>query len=46
MKALTKRIKTVQTLFDKAKAYGLKESIAILKKTPKLKTSDARVAAK
>lgn len=37
MKAMTKRIKTVQALFDKAKAYGLKESIAILRKTPKLK---------
>ena len=37
MKAMTKRIKTVQALFDKTKAYGLKESIAILKKTPKVK---------
>lgn len=37
MKKVTKRLKTVQALFDKAKAYGLKESIAILKKTPKMK---------
>ena len=37
MKTETKRLKTIQALFDKAKTYGLKESIAILKKTPKLK---------
>lgn len=37
MKKLTKRLKTVQALFDKQKAYGLKDAIAILKKAPKLK---------
>lgn len=37
MKKLTKRLKTVQTLVDKAKTYSLKEAIAILKKTPKMK---------
>ncbi len=34
---LTKRSKVIQTLFDKAKAYSLKEAIAILRKAPKLK---------
>jgi len=37
MKKLTKRLKTVQTLFVPEKAYLLKEAIAALKKTPKLK---------
>jgi len=37
VKKLTKRIKTIQALFDKAKSYSLKEAIAILKKMPKLK---------
>lgn len=37
MKTLSKRLKTVEALFDKTKAYSLKEAIAILKKTPKLK---------
>ncbi|MBI5143721.1 MAG: 50S ribosomal protein L1 [Candidatus Omnitrophica bacterium] len=37
MKTLSKRLKTVESLFDKTKAYSLKEAIAILKKTPKLK---------
>ena len=37
MKKLTKRLKTVVTLFDKAKAYSLKEAIAIMKKSPKTK---------
>ena len=37
MKTLTKRLKTVQGLSDKAKVYGLKEAIALLKKAPKLK---------
>ncbi len=37
MKKLTKRLKAVQGLFDADKAYNLKEAIAILKKTPKLK---------
>jgi len=37
MKKLTKRLKTVQSLFDKAKAYSLKEAIVILKKAPKPK---------
>ena len=34
MKKLTKRIKAVQALYDPAKTYNLKESIAILKKAP------------
>ena len=47
MKKLTKRLKTVQTLFDKSKAYGLKEAIAILKKAPKVKFDETvEVAAK
>ncbi|MDP3804515.1 MAG: 50S ribosomal protein L1 [Candidatus Omnitrophota bacterium] len=33
----TKRIKVITPLFDKAKSYGLKDAIGILKKTPKLK---------
>ena len=37
MKTLSKRLKTVESLFDKTKTYSLKEAIAILKKTPKLK---------
>lgn len=37
MKKLTKRLKTVQTLSDKTKAYTLKDALAILKKAPKLK---------
>ena len=37
MKKITKRIKVSEALFDKAKAYNLKEAVAILKKTPKLK---------
>lgn len=37
MKKMTKRIKVVETLFDKTKTYKLKEAIAILKKMPKLK---------
>ncbi len=37
MKKLTKRIKAVQALYDPAKTYNLKESIAILKKAPKVK---------
>ena len=37
MKKVTKRIKVVQALSDKAKAYSLKEAIDILKKMPKLK---------
>lgn len=37
MKKLTKRLKTVVALFDKAKAYSLKEAIAIMKKSPKTK---------
>lgn len=36
-KKLTKRLKVVETLFDKTKTYNLKEAIAILKKSPKLK---------
>ncbi len=37
MKKLTKRLKAVEGLYDKAKTYSLKDAIAILKKTPKLK---------
>lgn len=37
MKKLTKRLKIVATLSDKNKLYNLKEAIAILKKSPKLK---------
>jgi large subunit ribosomal protein L1 len=37
MKKLTKRLKTVQGMVDPAKAYSLKEAIAVLKKAPKLK---------
>ena len=47
MKKLTKRLKTVQALFDKSKAYGLKEAIAILKKATKVKFDETvEVAAK
>ncbi len=34
---MTKRTKTVDSLVDKNKTYGLKEAISVLKKTPKLK---------
>jgi large subunit ribosomal protein L1 len=37
MKTETKRIKAMMPLVDKNKSYTLKEGIAILKKTPKLK---------
>jgi large subunit ribosomal protein L1 len=37
VKKLTKRLKTVQTLFDVTKSYNLKDAISILKKAPKLK---------
>lgn len=37
MKRITKRIKVYEALYDKTKIYPLKEAIAILKKTPKLK---------
>ena len=37
MKKLTKRLKVVGTLSDKSKLYNLKDAIAILKKSPKLK---------
>ena len=47
MKKATKRIKTLQTLFDAAKVYNLKEAISILKKAPKLKFDETvEVAAK
>jgi large subunit ribosomal protein L1 len=47
MKKLTKRLKVVETLYDKAKVYGLKEAIAILKKAPKMKFDETvEVAAK
>ena len=34
---MSKRIKAVYELFDRTKAYSLKDAIAILKKTPKVK---------
>ena len=37
MKKLTKRLKAVSALYDKTRAYRLKEAIGILKKMPKLK---------
>jgi large subunit ribosomal protein L1 len=37
VKKLTKRLKTVQTLFDVTKSYNLKDAISILKRAPKLK---------
>lgn len=37
MKKLTKRLKTVQAMVDKTKVYALKDAIALLKKSPKLK---------
>jgi large subunit ribosomal protein L1 len=47
MKKLTKRIKVIETIYDKTKVYGLKEAIAILKKAPKLKMDETvEVAAK
>jgi large subunit ribosomal protein L1 len=47
MKKLTKRLKTVQSLYDATKAYSLKDAIAILKKAPKLKFDETvEVAAK
>jgi len=47
MKKLTKRLKVVESLFDKSKAYSLKEAIAILKKAPKVKFDETvEVAAK
>jgi large subunit ribosomal protein L1 len=47
MKKETKRLKTVKALFDKAKEYRLKDAIAILKKTPKLKFDETvEIAAK
>ena len=37
MKKLTKRIKTIKTLYDPAKTYPIKDAITVLKKMPKLK---------
>lgn len=37
MKKMTKRLKSAETLYDKAKFYALKDAISILKKTPKMK---------
>jgi large subunit ribosomal protein L1 len=37
VKKLTKRIKTLRTLFDQAKTYNLKDAVSVLKKQPKLK---------
>ena len=47
MKKLTKRLKSVQTLYDATKSYSLKDAIAIIKKTPKLKFDETvEIAAK
>jgi len=47
MKKLSKRLKTVQSLYEKSKTYSLKEAIAILKKAPKVKFDETvEVAAK
>jgi large subunit ribosomal protein L1 len=44
---MTKRLKSVQALFDAAKAYSLKDAIAIIKKAPKLKFDETvEIAAK
>ena len=46
-KKLTKRLKVVETLFDKSKIYNLKDAIAIVKKAPKLKFDETvEIAAK
>ena len=37
MKKITKRIKTMQSQIDTSKTYSLKDAIALVKKTPKLK---------
>ncbi|MFA5147471.1 MAG: 50S ribosomal protein L1 [Candidatus Omnitrophota bacterium] len=37
MKKMTKKLKEMSTLFDKDKAYGLKDAISVLKKLPKRK---------
>ena len=41
MKKLTKRIKTIKTLYDQAKTYSIKDAIAVLKKMPKLKFDES-----
>lgn len=41
MKKLTKRIKSIESLFDKTKQYSLKEAISILKKPSKLKFDES-----
>lgn len=47
MKKLTKRLKTVQALYDATKTYSLKDAIAIIKKAPKLKFDETvEIAAK
>jgi len=44
---LTKRLKTVQALYDATKTYSLKDAIAIIKKAPKLKFDETvEIAAK
>ena len=47
IKMASKRIKAVYSLFDRTKAYSLKEAISILKKAPKLKFDETvEIAAK
>jgi large subunit ribosomal protein L1 len=47
MKKITKRIKTIETLYDPAKTYLIKDAITVLKKMPKLKFDETvEVAAK
>ena len=44
---MTKRLKTVQALYDATKTYSLKDAIAIIKKAPKLKFDETvEIAAK
>lgn len=47
MERTSKRIKAVYSLFDRTKAYSLKDAISILKKAPKLKFDETvEIAAK
>jgi large subunit ribosomal protein L1 len=47
VKKLTKRLKTVQALYDATKTYSLKDAISIIKKAPKLKFDETvEIAAK
>ncbi|MDP3790681.1 MAG: 50S ribosomal protein L1 [Candidatus Omnitrophota bacterium] len=40
MPKISKRMKIINASFDKAKTYGLKEAIAIIKKSPKMKLDE------